>query len=225
MRARDERLVAAIGRRHATTTFVAEAVASTVAAVAEAVTAVALLVLPLALALLILAAILGLVLTLTLTLTLTLRLGLSLVLTLAPVLRLILVLLLLRLIEALLLCLAALAGVAMGVAALVALVGAGGITGIGRAIAGRLRRCRIGSVRRGLRGTWSVGCGAGGQGQVGLLRATVVGGSGGLAHARLAHALLDRSVDAAPGIGGRMIGQVRDSSLRVRAPGWGANFR
>ncbi|RJN10016.1 hypothetical protein DEG01_020695, partial [Xanthomonas vasicola] len=60
-----------------------------------------------------------------------------------------------------------------------------------------------------------------GQGQVGLLCATVFIGDGGLAHARLAHALLDGSVDAAPGIGGRMIGQVRDSSLRCERPARG----
>ncbi|RBC27035.1 hypothetical protein BRN37_10735, partial [Xanthomonas oryzae pv. oryzae] len=65
------------------------------------------------------------------------------------------------------------------------------------------------------------GCGAGGQGQIGLLCATVFIGDGGLAHARLAHALLDGSVDAAPGIGGRMIGQVRDSSLRCERPARG----
>ncbi|EGD20275.1 hypothetical protein XGA_1042 [Xanthomonas hortorum ATCC 19865] len=223
MRTRDKRLVAAIGRGHAATGFITKPITRpTVAAVAEPVTAIALLVLPLTLTLLILAGVLTLVLTLTLILRLALDLGLTLVLALTPALRLILVLLVLRLVEALLLRLATLAGFAMVVAALVALTGAGGVTGI-CAIAGRLRRCRIGSVRRCLRRAGNIRRGAGGQGQVGLLRATVVIGNGGLAHARLAHAFLDRSVDA-PGIGRRMIGQVLDSSLRVRAPGWGANY-
>ncbi|AEL05443.1 hypothetical protein XCR_0523 [Xanthomonas campestris pv. raphani 756C] len=45
-------------------------------------------------------------------------------------------------------------------------------------------------------------------------------GDGGLADTWLAHTLLDGGVNA-PGIGGRILGQVLDSSLRVRAPGWG----
>ncbi|MCS3846248.1 hypothetical protein GGR70_001183 [Xanthomonas campestris] len=211
MRTRDERLVAAIGRRHAAFALIAEAVAATVATVAEPVTAVALLVLALAL-----------ILALTLTLTLTL-LALALVLTLALLLalltltlalRLVLVLLLLRLVEALLLRLAALTGLAVLLASMSSLGCA--------AIARRLRRRRFGCRRRGLRGARSLGGGAAGQGKIGLLRPGIVMGDGGLADTWLAHTLLDGGVNA-PGIGGRILGQVLDSSLRVRAPGWGAN--
>ncbi|MCW1979191.1 hypothetical protein FHY33_003412 [Xanthomonas arboricola] len=211
MRTRDERLVAAIGRRHAAFALIAEAVAATVATVAEPVTAVALLVLALALILALTLTLLALALVLTLTLTLALLLAL---LTLTLALRLVLVLLLLRLVEALLLRLAALTGLAVLLASMPSLGCA--------AIARRLRRRRFGCGRRGLRGARSLGSGAAGQGKIGLLRPGVVMGDGGLADTWLAHTLLDGGVNA-PGIGGRILGQVLDSSLRVRAPGWGAN--
>ncbi|MFS8424284.1 hypothetical protein EIQ26_09160 [Xanthomonas campestris pv. incanae] len=214
MRTRNERLVAAIGRGHAAFALIAEAVAATVATVAEPVTAVALLVLALALALILALTLLALALALVLTLALLLAL-LTLTLTLTLALRLVLVLLLLRLVEALLLRLAALAGLAVLLASMPSLGCA--------AIARRLRRRRFGCGRRGLRGARSLGSGAAGQGKIGLLRPGVVMGDGGLADTWLAHTLLDGGVNA-PGIGGRILGQVLDSSLRVRAPGWGANF-
>ncbi|MFS8430887.1 hypothetical protein EIQ28_22750 [Xanthomonas campestris pv. plantaginis] len=212
MRTRNERLVAAIGRRHAAFALIAEAVAATVATVAEPVTAVALLVLALALILALTLTLTLLALALALVLTLALLLAL---LTLTLALRLVLVLLLLRLVEALLLRLAALAGLAVLLASMRRLGCA--------AIARRLRRRRFGCGRRGLRGARSLGSRAAGQGKIGLLRPGVVMGDGGLADTWLAHTLLDGGVNA-PGIGGRILGQVLDSSLRVRAPGWGGEL-
>ncbi|QGJ67608.1 hypothetical protein FDU21_11715 [Xanthomonas oryzae pv. oryzae] len=160
MRTRDEWLVAAIGRRHAAA-FVTETITrAAVAAVAEPVASIALLVLALLILTLTLSALTLLV--LAGVLVLALCLGLSL-LALPLALSLILVLLLLRLVEALLLRLAALAGLAVGVATV---VGAGRRTGV-CAIAGRLRRCRVGSARRCLRGTGCFGCGLAGKGRLG----------------------------------------------------------